>query len=171
MPLTLLELRHADALEAFLAEFDDAPDDLHGYFCERDATIEQAVHLLVAWERGEELADGWVPCTTLFWEVDGALAGVVNIRHDLSEGLREIGGHIGYSVARSHRRQGVATKMLACAIDVCRDLGIERALLTVDSDNIASQRVIERNGGVLEREGPAGEEQVLQRWYWIDVAP
>lgn len=59
--------------------------------------------------------------------------------------------------------------MLAAALAVCSDLSIERALLTVDSENEASQRVIENNGGLLEREGPAGDDQVLQRCYWIET--
>lgn len=168
--LTTLMARHEEALEAFLVQFDDTPEDLHGYFCERDASIDEAVRLLDAWGRGEELADGWVPCTTLFWEADGALAGVVNIRHDLSDGLREIGGHIGYSVAPSHRRQGIGTAMLAGGLDVCRTLGIDRALLTVDTVNEGSRRVIEANGGVLEREASIGDDQVLQRWYWVPIS-
>lgn len=167
--LIRLTERHADALEAFLVQFDGAPDDLHGYFCERDASIGEAVRLLDAWALGDELNDGWVPCTTLFSEVDGALAGVINIRHELSDGLREIGGHIGYAVAPSHRRRGVATAMLADALEVCRQLKIGRALLTVDSDNIGSRSVIESNAGVLEREAPVGDDRVMQRWYWIEL--
>lgn len=167
--LTALHARHEDALEDFLTEFDDAPDDLHGFFVARDAPIDEAVRMLAAWADGRELQPGWVPCTTMFWEVGGALAGVVNIRHELTDGLREIGGHVGYSVARSHRRQGIATAMLSDALDICRRLGIERALLTVDSDNVGSRRAIEANGGELAREGTVGEDQQLQCWYWIPL--
>jgi predicted acetyltransferase len=40
--------------------------------------------------------------------------------------------------------------MLAAALPVARSLGITRALLTCDEDNIASRKVIEANSGVLE---------------------
>jgi predicted acetyltransferase len=40
--------------------------------------------------------------------------------------------------------------MLAAALPVARSLGIDPALLTCDADNIASRKVIEANGGMLE---------------------
>jgi predicted acetyltransferase len=40
--------------------------------------------------------------------------------------------------------------MLAAALPLARELGIESALLTCDADNVGSRRVIEQNGGVLE---------------------
>ena len=167
--LVSLAAVHSDALETFLREFDADPEELHGYFCQRDCSIEEAVRLLDAWGRGEELLEGWVPCSTWFWESGGALEGVINVRHWLTPGLREIGGHIGYSVASSHRRKGVATAMLKAVLPHCRTLGIERALLTCDSENPASARTIEANAGVLEREGWLESAQRTQRWYWIDL--
>lgn len=72
------------------------------------------------------------------------------IRHRLTASLREIGGHIGYDIRPSARRHGHATAMLAAALPVARSLGIDRALLTCDADNLGSRKVIEANGGVLE---------------------
>lgn len=167
--LTALEARHAAELESFLRDFDAVPDELHGYFCGRDWPIERCVETLAAWARGEQLQEGWVPCSTWFWESGGALQGVVNVRHHLSPGLRELGGHIGYAVAPSHRRRGVATAMLAAVLEPCRRLGIERALLTCDATNVGSWKTIEACGGRLEREAPAGADRALQRWYWIDL--
>ncbi len=167
--LTQLELRHAPQLEAFLSAFDGIPEEFHAYFCPRDASIEQAVHSLDCWSRGLELGEGWVPCSTLFWEEDGALQGVINIRHQLTPGLEAHGGHIGYCVAPKFRRRGVATRMLSGALAHCRQLGIERTLLTCDADNPGSRRVIESNGGVLEREEWVEHLDGDQSWYWIDV--
>ena len=165
--LTRLDLRHADALEVFLAGFDGREDELHGYFCDRHAPIEQAVAELAAWASGDGLPDGWVPCTTLFWELDGALTGVINIRHHLTPQLEQIGGHIGYSVGPAHRGRGIATAMLGGALNECRRLGIDRALLTADASNVASCRTIEHHRGILEKE--ESHEGELQRWYWIDL--
>jgi predicted acetyltransferase len=92
----------------------------------------------------------WVLCTNLWWADEAGYIGRMSIRHTLNEWLSEVGGHIGYDVRRSRRREGHATAMLAEALPVARHLGIEHALLTCDEDNTASRIVIERNGGVLE---------------------
>ncbi len=46
------------------------------------------------------------------------------------------------------------------------DLGIARALITCNDDNIGSSTVIERCGGVLERVLPATAEYRRKRHYW-----
>lgn len=92
----------------------------------------------------------WVLNTNLWWVDGDEYVGRMSIRHELNDWLREVGGHIGYDVRRSRRREGHATAMLAAALLVARDLGIEQALLTCDEDNVASRLVIEHNGGVLE---------------------
>lgn len=83
--------------------------------------------------------------------VDGLdYLGRLAIRHELTEHLLEVGGHIGYDVRPTARRRGHATAMLAEGLAVARDLGIEQALVTCDDDNLGSRTVIERAGGVLE---------------------
>lgn len=167
--LLSLDLCHRHALEVFLKEFDAKPEELHGYFCDRDSSIEAAVYLLAAWSRGEELKRGRVPCSTFFWEVDEQLLGVINLRHYLTPELREHGGHIGYAVAPSCRRKGVAKAMLSAVLEECRSRSLSRVLLTCDGENRASSRTIEVNGGVLEREAWVEARRHTQRWYWIDL--
>jgi predicted acetyltransferase len=96
--------------------------------------------------------DGWVPATELWWVDGDEFLGRLGIRHRLTPALLEMGGHIGYDVRPSVRRRGHATEMLRQALEIARGLGIDRALVTCDVDNIASKTVIERNGGVLEDE-------------------
>ncbi len=91
-----------------------------------------------------------VPCTTLWWVQGNEYFGRLAIRHELTEFLREIGGHIGYDVRPTARRRGHATAMLRAALPTASVLGIDPALVTCDLDNVASRRVIEANGGVLE---------------------
>ena len=167
--LVNLGLHHAEALEHFLSEFDSRPEELHAYFCDRHASIKDAVEQLRNWSEGVGLNDGWVPCSTLFWEEDHVLKGVINIRHHLSPGLEAHGGHIGYAVSPSHRKQGIATAMLSAGLGVCQQLDITRALVTCDCDNRGSWRTIERNGGILERESWNPELQRMTRRYWIDL--
>jgi predicted acetyltransferase len=94
--------------------------------------------------------DGYVASTTLWWVDDTAYLGRLAIRHRLTPQLREVGGHIGYDVRPSARCRGHATAMLRAALPIARGLGIESALITCDVDNLASRKVIEGNGGVLE---------------------
>jgi predicted acetyltransferase len=106
----------------------------------------------------------WVLCTNLWWAEGDEYLGRMSIRHQLNDWLAEVGGHIGYDVRRSRRRQGHATAMLAQALVVAHGLGIERALVTCDHDNVASRRVIERNAGVLE------DERDGKLRYWVPTS-
>lgn len=94
--------------------------------------------------------------------------GAVNIRHYLNDSLLFTGGHIGDGVRPSERRKGVATQMIALALEECRKLGISRVLMTCDTDNIGSAKSIIRNGGVLENE-VINDEGVPEQRYWIDL--
>lgn len=94
--------------------------------------------------------EGYVPSTSLWWVEGEEYLGRIAIRHRLTPHLSEVGGHIGYDVRPSARRGGHATDMLGAALPVALSLGIESALLTCDVDNVASRKVIEKNGGILE---------------------
>jgi predicted acetyltransferase len=102
---------------------------------------------LLAERTQDGVRSGFVPMTTLWW-VDGeTVLGRLAIRHRLTPALERAGGHIGYDVRSSARRQGHATAMLSAALPIARTLGITEALITCDDTNVASRRVIERNGG------------------------
>jgi predicted acetyltransferase len=100
-------------------------------------------------EEATARAIGFVPMTTLWWVEGDRMLGRVGIRHRLTEALKLAGGHIGYDVRPSARGRGHATSILAAALPVAASLGISEALLTCDETNVASQKVIEANGGRL----------------------
>lgn len=89
------------------------------------------------------------------------------LRHHLTPKLEDIGGHIGYSIRPSERGQGYGTLILAMTLPFARALGLERVLLTCDTDNIRSARVIMSNGGVLTSEGHSPLTGVPISRYWI----
>ncbi len=104
-----------------------------------------------------------MPCS-YFWVTDGhEVIGSLAVRHELSAWLLEEGGHIGYSIRPSRRREGHASRALALALDRARDLGLDRVLITCDLDNEPSRRTIERNGGVLE------DVRAGKRRYWVEL--
>lgn len=92
---------------------------------------------------------GYVPATTLWWTAGPQFLGRLAIRHRLTPTLERRGGHIGYDVRPSARRNGHASAMLQAALPRARALGIDRALITCDTDNVGSRKVIEKNGGEL----------------------
>ncbi|MFF4350354.1 GNAT family N-acetyltransferase [Streptomyces sp. NPDC001530] len=91
-------------------------------------------------------------------------AGQATIRHHLTTALEKTGGHIGYDVRPSARRQGHATAALAAALPIARSLDIRQALVTCDETNSPSQCVIEANGGRFnDRVGD-------KRRYWVPTS-
>lgn len=107
--------------------------------------------------------------SSTFWllENDERIVGVVNIRHRLNRYLLEIGGHIGYGIRPSSRRQGYATVILNQSLRHARSLGITRALVTCDKDNIASARTIIKNNGILDSEATINGVEIQR--YWIEI--
>lgn len=103
---------------------------------------------------------------------DNKLVGIIDLRHELSDFLFRYGGNIGYSVLPSERKRGYAKEMLKLMIEKCRELGMDKVLLTCDKTNIASSKTIIHNGGVMENEvdDEAGLSDcgIIQR-YWISI--
>jgi predicted acetyltransferase len=147
----------AEAVGEFIAEGRGAPDDntLLGELIRRSGppTAPEAwIAQVLEFERAlrERPNPRFVPSTTHWWAEDATFLGRINIRHRLNEHLRDVGGHIGYDVRPAARLRGHATAMLAAALPVAAALGIEKALVTCDADNVGSRKAIERNGGVFE---------------------
>ena len=85
------------------------------------------------------------------WLWDGAFCGSIGFRWqpgtpDLPP---HVLGHIGYAVVPWKRSCGYAKLALRMLLPVAAREGLPYVLLTTDPDNVASQRVIEANGGEL----------------------
>ncbi|ETT72005.1 acetyltransferase, GNAT family protein [Paenibacillus sp. FSL R7-277] len=125
------------------------------------------IQTLHGYARGTDIPAGWVSSST-FWLVtaDKRVVGAVNIRHRLTERLLHSGGHIGYGIVPSARRQGYASELLKQALLKSAELGIEQALVVCDSVNTASERTIRRNGGIEDSEYIEEDGNVIRR-FWI----
>lgn len=110
-----------------------------------------------------------VPSTTLWADLNGEFAGRISIRHELTDSLRKMGGHIGYDTAPAFRGRGVASEMLRLALPIAKKPGLGEVLLTCDDTNAASIKVIEKNGGVLKEIKFYEEGKPLKRYYWIKL--
>ena len=127
---------------------------------------------LSACARGEGLPPGFVAHST-YWLVLGGteVVGVSNLRHQLTESLRREGGHIGYSIRPSARRNGYSTELLGKTLLRAAALGLSEVLITCDKTNEPSVRTILRNGGVLESEGYVPERKAVVLRYRIQTGP
>ena len=76
-----------------------------------------------------------------------------NLRHRLTNALRESGGHIGYAIAKPYRGKGCGKELLRLLIAQARAMGItETLLVTVRLNNIPSRRTAEACGYESEEE-------------------
>ena len=85
------------------------------------------------------------------WLWDGEFCGLINLRwqpgtHALPPHCL---GHIGYAVVPWKQRRGYATAALRQFLPAAKEEGLSYVEITTDPQNLASQRVIEANGGVL----------------------
>ncbi len=172
-----LEPPSAQRLEDYLAMYDAARErgeDGQGY----NLTVTSIVRRdLGAWlgrlkelEEGIDLPEGWVPMSTR-WLVennagDKRVVGEARIRHALSPSLEIEGGHVGYFIHPDHRGRGLGSAVLALSLCELAGIGVGRALVTCNADNLLSRRVIERNGGVFDRHtiSPKSGKQVMRFW-------
>lgn len=109
---------------------------------------------------------------TTYWLVDGdKFIGEIGIRHTLNEFLLQYGGHIGYGVRYCCWGQGYGTKMLSLALKKAKRMGLSKVLVTCDSDNYASAKVIENNNGKLENivDNVIDGKPVQTKRYWIEL--
>jgi len=115
---------------------------------------------------------GYVPSTQYIYlrESDKKIVGVIQIRHYFNEFLKNYGGHIGYSVCHSERKKGYATDMLRSVLPKCKELGLEKVLITCKKDNDGSRHVITNNGGVYESTVFEPSRKVYIERFWIDLS-
>ena len=108
------------------------------------------------------------PSTNYFLvDENNRVLAMVDIRHNLTDYLYNVGGHIGYSVRPAERRKGHSTRILAEALKICDELGIYRVLVTCNDDNIGSAKTIIKNGGVEDKSFMEEDGTVVRR-FWIE---
>lgn len=169
MELVSPSCEYEDIFLAFLDDIKrfDAPNaEFYEPAC---SSFSKYVQSLIDESRGVNLPEGYVPCNH-YWFLNqkGKMVGVLRIRHHIETPfLFHEGGHIGYDIAPSFREQGNGTQMLKHGLVKAKQLGLEKVLITADEDNIASRKVIEANGGVLEQIVMGRFFPCLVAKYWV----
>jgi predicted acetyltransferase len=128
-------------------------------------------HYVQGWvDRKANPRPGKVPESTCWLIANDTFIGRVSIRHVLNESLMQFGGHIGYEIRPTKRRLGYGKEILRLGLEKAREVDIRRALVTCDDDNIASAKIIEANGGVLENIVVLTGRDISTRRYWITLS-
>ena len=111
---------------------------------------------LISFEHPVGMPDWFVPEAYYYlWDEDH-LVGEFRIRHHLTDTLRNGAGHIGYSIRKDVRGKGYGTIGLKLTLEIARGIIPEDEIyLRVNKDNIASQKVMLKNGARI-----AGEDEV-----------
>lgn len=119
----------------------------------------------------ETLPKGAVIATQFFYirKADNRLVGMIQVRHYFNDYLAAYAGHIGYSIRPSERRKGYATSMLNAVLSYCREIGLDKILISCIDGNIGSEKTILNNGGVYESTVyESGINRSLKR-FWITL--
>ncbi len=98
---------------------------------------------------------------------NGELVGTCRLRPELQNLSVNVDGHIGYDVRPGYRKRGYGSEILRLALTEIRKHKTGSVLVTCADDNVASCRIIEKNGGTLEKILFDEDDQIDVRRYWI----
>lgn len=105
----------------------------------------------------------------LIRENDKRLVGMINVRWNLSEEMKEFGGNIGYGIRPTERRKGYNKINLYLGIIEASKLGLEEVMLDCDVLNIGSSKTMEALGGKLQRTEIDPYDGILTSVYTFNV--
>lgn len=162
-------VRYRDSVLAAIREFQ--AEGRYSAYSLADLTADFAafVQRLLDDEDPSKVLPHFVP-QTIYWLVEGdEFIGRISLRHELNDQLRQIGGHIGYEIRPSRRRQGYGTAILGLVLPKARERGLTSVLITCDADNIASRRIIEQHGGLPDAPYIPPDGSVTALRYWIEL--
>jgi predicted acetyltransferase len=87
--------------------------------------------------------------------VDDLPAGIIQIRHKPSHGVgipESMSSHIYYEIDPQYRNRGYGKQILALGLGKAKEIGLKEVMITCLEDNLASQKIIESNGGIFIEE-------------------
>ncbi len=133
--------------------------------------FETFLSILKQYENAETTPAQLAPASLyILTDETGRIYGGFHIRHYLTTELRLFGGHIGYGIRPSERNKGLGKLQLALGLDVARQMGFEKVMVSCDAKNKASDAVIKSCGGELEFEGVSElHPNVRLKRYWITL--
>ncbi len=171
LELIIPTIEYKTQVEQFKQDMLDAESSMDGCGTLRNDDFDTWYQKCIDWQKGDNLPEGFVPSTQyiLIRKTDNKLIGMLQIRHILSDFLLNYGGHIGDSIAVSERNKGYGKKILALGLQKCKELGIEKVLITCKDTNPASRKCIIHNGGKYEDTRKIVDQDINIERYWITL--
>ena len=153
-------------------EFLDAGDSMDG--CGPLRRFDNSLEYLKAckdYENPETVPENLVQATQFICirKSDNKLVGMIQVRHHFNEYLEKYAGHIGYSVRPTERCKGYAKEMLKMVLPFCKEIGLEKILISCSDSNIGSEKTILANGGVYESTVLEPNSNRFLKRFWIDL--
>ena len=101
--------------------------------------------------KGVNLPEGWVPATTYFLYIDDEPVGYGRVRHASLEYLETVvgAGNLGYGITKEYRGKGYGGILFRELLKKCRDFGYEEIKLFPLKSNIATVKIMLKNGGEI----------------------
>lgn len=163
---------YAGQIIEYRQEFLDAGDSMDGTgSLRRISDPEEYIRICSEYENPLKVPARLVPATQFLFlrKSDNKLVGMIQVRHRFNDYLEKYAGHIGYSVRPSERRKGYAKEMLRITLPFCREIGIDKVLITCIDGNIGSEKTILANGGIYEYTIHEPDENVNLKRFWITL--
>ncbi len=165
-------VEYASQIAEYRQEFLDAGDSMDGTGAlRRTEDPYEFIRTSIEREDPKNVPADRVPATQFLFirKSDDRLLGMLQVRHCFNDYLEKYAGHIGYSVRPSERRRGYAKKMLKTALPFCREIGLDKVLITCIDGNVGSEKTILFNGGIYELTVHEPNENVDLKRFWIKL--
>ena len=161
--------KYADQVVEYRQDFLDAGDSMDGTGpLRRIGNPEEYIKICEDYEDPQKVPSHWVPSTQFLFvrKCDNRLVGMIQVRHCFNDFIEKYAGHIGYSIRPSERCKGYAKEMLRMTLPFCREIGLDKVLISCIDGNIGSEKTILANGGVYESTvyEPDGAERLKKFW-------
>ena len=147
-----LELKK-EALEYRQEHFDFGEQIINGgELFDKIGSYDEWLEKVSANANAETVDPDWVLTDTFFAvrESDSKIIGIADLRYQLNDFLKDF-GNCGYSVRPSERKKGYAAEILRQICLAAKEHGLEQLQLSVEKDNAASIKTINKNGGIYSR--------------------
>jgi [ribosomal protein S5]-alanine N-acetyltransferase len=142
MDIVIEKLQHSDAEELFVFELEN-----RDFFEEMVPSRGDNYYNFETFKkRHQALLDEQAKGLSYFYLIknkNGSILGRINLV-DIDK--VEYSGHIGYRMGKSYTGKGIASKALKLLMETTYKHGIKQLLAKTTNNNIASQRVLEKNG-------------------------
>jgi len=167
--------RKKDAID-YISEFLKYESDINGTglldkYLKEESYENWLIYLSKVQNKDYAYSINFVPNRTFFLirEKDNKIVGMINIRLELNEKLKNSGGHIGYSIRPTERRKGYNKINLYLGLKKCFEYNIKDAWLDCVVSNLGSVKTIQALGGNLIKEDFSDKYGEVVQMYTINV--